>query len=156
MLVQAVAAFAMSSAQVIGEPTEKLTVEIVHHGDDSGGEQFVFLLRDRFRASSSFRVSSEGPQFKLIVTSMDTTAITVGPSTTYAIVLTAPRLGDGFGYPEGYITSAVYSCPMRSLSQCAESAYGEVGAELELAEKEARDAANEAIERMYLEAAPTR
>lgn len=46
MLVQAVAAFAMSSAQVIGEPTEKLTVEIVHHGDDSGGEQFVFHLID--------------------------------------------------------------------------------------------------------------
>lgn len=142
----------LASAQVIGEPTEKLAVEIVHHGEDNGGEQFVFLLRDQFRRSASFRVSSEGPQFKLFVTSMDTTAITASPSTTYAIVLTASKAGESFGYPEGYITSAVYSCPIRSLSECAETAYAEVGAELEMAEREARAAANEAIERMYRDA----
>jgi hypothetical protein len=153
-MIELLSALTFAGAQVIGEPTEKFAVEIVHHGEDRGGQQFVFLLRDQFRRSASFRVTSEGPQFKLFVTSMDTSTITVGPSTTYAIVLTASKAGEGFGYPEGYITSAVYSCPIRSLSECAATAYGEVGAELELAEKEARAAANEAIEQMYRDTAP--
>lgn len=154
MLIPAIAALLIGGSQVIGEPTGKTPVEVVHHGDDVGGQRLAYLLRDRFRASASYEVSATNAIYRVVITSMDTTQITAGPSTTYAVVLTAAQNGEGFGYPEAYITSAVYSCPVRQLSECAQTVYVDAATELELAAKEYRDAANEAIERMYRDAGP--
>jgi len=154
MFAQALAVAVLASAQVIGEPPGKIPVEVIHFGDDSGGEQLAFLLRDQFRASASFRSTSEDPSYRVFITSMDSSRITVGSSTTYAIVLTAVQAGSQFGYPEGYLNSAVYSCPLRQLTTCAREAYIAAATELELANKEYRDAANADIERMVRELRP--
>lgn len=154
MFAQVIAVAVLASAQVIGEPPGKIPVEIVHYGDDEGGERLAYLLRDQFRASASFRTTSEDPSYRVFVTSVDTSRITVSDSTTYAIVLTAVQAGSQFGYPEGYVNSAVYSCPLRQLTTCARESYIAAATELELANKEFRDAANADIERMVRELRP--
>ena len=148
MFFQVIGAVLLASTQVIGEPAGKIPLEIIHHGDDTGGEQLAFLLRDQFRASASFRVSSEDPSYRVFITSMDTSRITARASTTYAVVLTAAQTGSRFGYPDGYVTSAVYSCPIRDLTICAREAFIGAATQLELANKEYREAANAEIERM--------
>lgn len=154
MFAQVIAVAVLASAQVIGEPPGKIPVQIVHYGDDDGGERLTYLLRDQFRASASFRTTSEDPSYRVFVTSVDTSRITVSDSTTYAIVLTAVQAGTQFGYPEAYLNSAVYSCPLRQLTNCARESYIAAATELELANKEYRDAANADIERMVRELRP--
>lgn len=111
----------------------KRPLEVIHVGDDSAGEQLVYLLRDHFRGSASFELTPIQPLFRINVTTIDSSQITARPSTTYAVVLTYMQTdAQNAFYNEAYITSLVGSCPEHLLATCAEDLYNQSATEAEL------------------------
>ncbi|MNR96432.1 hypothetical protein D3C72_275870 [compost metagenome] len=143
----------LGATQILGEPKEPMTVEVDHRGDDAGGEQLAFLLRERLRGSSSFSVLGEGAFYKIVIDSVDMSSVTLRPSTSYSVVILADQSSQS-GYPEGYITSKVGYCEVRLLAECATQEFIEAGTQIDEADQDMRRRVNEAVEEFMREIRP--
>lgn len=141
------AAALLVAPQILGESNEPMTVGVEHRGDDEGGEQLAFLLRERFRGSSSFRVLGDGAFYKIVIDSVDMRSVTLRPSTSYSVVILADQSSQS-GYPEGYITSKVGYCEVRLLAECATQEFIAAGTQIDEADQELRHRVNEAVEEL--------
>lgn len=137
----------LAMPQLLGEPTQPMTVTIDHRGEDAGGEQLAFLLRERMRGSSSFSVMGEGAFYTVVIDSVDMSPVTLKPSTSYSIVVLADQSAHA-GYPDGYITSKVGYCEVQRLARCADEEFAAVGTQIDEADQDMRRDVNEAVDGM--------
>lgn len=125
-------------------------IEVVHHGSDNAGEQFVYLVRDHFRQSGLFRVQPVSPLFKVTITTLDISQVTRVPSIAYAVVLTYQQESDvPLHYEGAFITSMVATCPVTQIAECARDAYVATGTEAELTLSDRNEAMNDEMRRRY-------
>lgn len=113
-----------------------LSVEITGSGDGSASDRLVFLVKEKFRSSPTFKVTRTGEMtgYHLHLVSLEGSAPFDG-GLLYSAAITQTDLGAAIGNPdtslEHYMTSIVGYCGSRVIEVCADRIFASAGAALD-------------------------
>ncbi len=117
------------SCVAVAETPAQVSVEVIHSGQDSVGQQLVFYYKEAIRSSASFHLTLGSTLgFRVRIVTLDPSEIKSSYSTVYSATWTWNNPEKPFDF---YLTQYVGTCGANRVRSCAEDLLVATNTELE-------------------------